>query len=218
MSVAGFVPPAEQTLRDIAVEADWSRTPWIGEHLAFVSADGLGAQGGGTGRPIQLTYTMCPQLSEETLRQTASNLARLRGRFPMPIIVENSPQYFDVPGSEMSMVDFLIEVVTGCDVGLLLDLSHFIITAINMKFDPLKEVARLPLDRIVEIHLSGYSVQMGRAWDDHSNPATELEFALLDSVLQVAQPRAVTFEYNWGMDFPDSLVADHLRRARRVLS
>ena len=43
MSVAGFVPPEAATLDAIASEAKRTRTPWIGEHLAFVTADALDA-------------------------------------------------------------------------------------------------------------------------------------------------------------------------------
>src|SRR5438105_4331242 len=39
MSVAGFVPPSQKTVDAIVQEASRTRTPWIGEHLAFVSAD-----------------------------------------------------------------------------------------------------------------------------------------------------------------------------------
>ena len=41
MSVAGFVPPANDTLDAIEREAERTGTPWIGEHLAFITADGL---------------------------------------------------------------------------------------------------------------------------------------------------------------------------------
>jgi uncharacterized protein (UPF0276 family) len=118
----------------------------------------------------------------------------------------------------MSMVDFMIEVVNECRIGLLLDLSHFLITAINMEFNPVKEIRRLPLDKVVEVHLSGYSVQAGRAWDDHSNPVPELEFQLFKEVIRHVKPQAVTFEYNWGWDFPQDLVLSHLTRVHEMLS
>src|SRR5258708_206027 len=43
MSMAGFVPPDEATLAAIEHEASRTRTPWIGEHLAFLTADGITA-------------------------------------------------------------------------------------------------------------------------------------------------------------------------------
>src|SRR5437867_310444 len=60
MSIAGFVRPSEDTLSAIAQQAERTGTPWIGEHLAFISADGL-ASGAVLHEPITLTYTVCPQ-------------------------------------------------------------------------------------------------------------------------------------------------------------
>jgi uncharacterized protein (UPF0276 family) len=59
LSIAGFVAPPKGTIDAISLEADRTRTPWIGEHLAFISADPL-AQGASMHEPTTLTYTVCP--------------------------------------------------------------------------------------------------------------------------------------------------------------
>ena len=213
MSVAGFVPPDEATLKSVDREAKRTKTPWIGEHLAFITADPLQTDS----EPTALTYTVCPQLSEETVEQVACNLSRLQPQFDVPLILENSPQYFDVPGSTMPMTDFVTAVVRRCDIGLLLDLTHFLISMVNTGRDATKEIERLPLERVVEIHLSGLSIQSGIAWDDHATPATEPVFDLLQRVLRRAQPRAVTVEYNWSPSFPQSTLKKHVERVREMV-
>lgn len=217
MSVAGFVSPSEDTLAAIEREAVRMRTPWIGEHLAFLSADPFGSESAAT-EPTSLTYTVCPQLSEETAQRVADNLAALQARCSVPLILENPPQYFAVPGSTMSMVELIGEVFSRCEAGLLLDLTHFQITAINMGFDALEAIHRLPLDRLVEIHVSGLTMQSGVAWDDHASIAPEVVFALLDRVLERSRPRALTFEYNWSASVPAAVVARQIARARDMLS
>ena len=212
MSVAGFVPPSEETIDAVKREAERTRTPWIGEHLAFVSADGL-SEGGAEG-PTSLTYTVCPQMSEETVERVAENLNGLRQRFGAPLILENAPQYFEVPGSTMPMTDFVCAVASRCDVGLLLDLTHFLITTLNTGADAFEEVARLPLERVVEVHISGLNFQSGVAWDDHATPAPPEVFELLGRVLERARPRAVTLEYNWSPAFPQAILKSHLERVR----
>jgi uncharacterized protein len=218
MSVAGFVPPGDDTLEAIDREAQRTRTPWIGEHLAFITADGLSTDSETTVTPTSLTYTVCPQMSEETVERVAQNLATLQPRFKAPLIVENSPQYFDIPGSTMSMVDFIGAVLSRSDVGLLLDLTHFLITALNTGVDAVKEISRLPLERVVEIHISGLNAQSGVVWDDHATPAPELVFRLLERVLDRARPKAVTVEYNWSPSFPQSTLKKHLERVHEVLA
>jgi uncharacterized protein (UPF0276 family) len=213
MSVAGFVPPAEGTLKAIEREAARTKTPWIGEHLAFLTADPIEDDAA----PTSLTYTVCPQLSEETVERVAINLASLQQHFDVPLILENSPQYFDVPGSSLSMVDFVSAVVERCHVGLLLDLTHFLISMINTKKDPLREVERLPLEQVVEVHISGLNVQSGIAWDDHASPAPPVVFELLERVLKRVRPKAVTLEYNWSPQFPESMLVKHIDRIHELV-
>ncbi len=218
MSVAGFVPPCDDTLESIDREAQRTRTPWIGEHLAFITADGLSTGADTTASPTSLTYTVCPQMSEETVERVAKNLTMLQPRFAAPLILENSPQYFDVPGSTMSMVAFIDAVLSRCDVGLLLDLTHFLITTLNTGADAFKEICRLPLERVVEIHISGLNVQSGVVWDDHATPAPEPVFRLLARVLERARPKAVTVEYNWSPSFPQATLKKHLERVHELLA
>lgn len=217
MSVAGFVPPGEATLDAIDREAERTHTPWIGEHLAFISAESLDQDADSAGPGTALTYTVCPQMSEETVVRVADNLAALQARFSAPLILENSPQYFDVPGSTMPMVDFIRAVFARCEVGLLLDLTHFLITMLNTGADAAKEIDRLPLERVVEIHISGLNVQSGIVWDDHATPAPAPVFKLLERVLERAQPRALTLEYNWSPDFPIATLKGHLERVHQTL-
>jgi uncharacterized protein (UPF0276 family) len=214
LSVAGFVPPSETTVDAIAAEAVRMQTPWIGEHLAFISADGVAEENVG---PTSLTYTVCPQLSEETVERVVENLAALQPRFSVPLILENSPQYFAIPGSTMNMVDFIRAVASRAEVGLLLDLSHFLITSLNTGVDALTELERMPLERVVEVHISGLNKQSGIVWDDHATPAPPLLFAMLERVLARARPRAITFEYNWSANFPQATLFEHVSRARRML-
>ena len=214
MSIAGFVPPTAATLDAIADQVELTATPWIGEHLAFVSADPL--PGGALHDPTTLTYTVCPQLSEEVLDQACANIARLQARFAVPLIVENSPQYFSIPGSTMSIVDFVAAFHERSGAGMLLDLTHFRISSMNMNFEPRREILRLPLEKVVEVHISGLDIQAGTAWDDHAGLADEETFDLLALVLSRARPRAVTFEYNWAPDLDADLIVDQVERVRSM--
>jgi hypothetical protein len=217
MSVAGFIPPSQETTDAISQETARTQTPWIGEHLAFVSADGINEEADRDTAPTNLTYTIAPQLSEEAVERVAINLSRLRPKFSAPIILENSPQYFPIPGSTMSMADFVAMVSSQCDVDLLLDLSHFMITSINTKVDASKEIEKLPLERVIEIHLSGMNLQAGIVWDDHAVPAPPEMFDLLAQVTKRARPRALTMEYNWE-SLPHAVIVSHLERARNILA
>lgn len=216
LSMAGFVPPSDAVVDAVAAETARTGTPWVGEHLAFLSAEPLGAPPG-RGDPTQLTYTVAPQYSEEVLEQVVANLDRLAPRVPAPLILENSPQYLSLPGSTMTMVEFVGGLAAARDLGLLLDLSHFAITAHNMRYDLDEAFDAYPLEQVVEVHLSGHSVRSGIMWDDHALPAPEGSFRLLQRLLERCRPQAVTLEYNWSPDFPADLVRCHLDRARTLV-
>ncbi len=117
----------------------------------------------------------------------------------------------------MNMVDFIGEVASRSDVALLLDLSHFLITSLNTGVDAAREIDRLPLERVVEIHVSGLNVQSGVAWDDHATPAPAPVFELLERVLLRAHPLALTLEYNWSPTFPHEILFAHIDRTRKML-
>jgi uncharacterized protein (UPF0276 family) len=217
MSVAGFVSPEHQTLDAIAREATRTKTPWIGEHLAFITANALESEGDNSKAPTTLSYTVCPQLSEETIERVAGNLNTLRSHFDVPLILENSPQYFAVPGSTMTMTEFIAATLERCEAGLLLDLTHFLISMLNTGQNAEKEIEHLPLESLVEVHISGLNVQSGVVWDDHATPATEPVFGLLDRVLKRTRPLAVTVEYNWSPSFPLATLARHIERVHEMV-
>ena len=226
MSVAGDARPTEKTLEHIQYYAEKLRTPWIGEHLAYMSANPVhihdraaltGDPDASDEEPVSLHYTVCPQLSQTTLDRTVSNVKALSKRFDTPILFENSPQYFAVPGSTMPINDFIASFFDRVDNGMLLDLTHFIVSAHNNGYDASEEIEKMPLERVVEMHISGYSIQSGVAWDDHAISATEQVFSLLSQVLKRANPRAITFEYNWDSEFPPTLISRHIKRVRAML-
>ena len=220
LSMAGFVPASEETIKSVVAAANSMQTPWLGEHLAFISADPPPGEPESPedGEGISLTYTVCPQYSEETVEQVVRNVNRVRARFQMPIILENSPQYFEIPGSTMTMADFVSRVLAACDIGLLLDLTHFMITCLNTGRSPQRELDRMPLERVVEVHMSGLSVQSGIAWDDHASAAPDEVFELLPVVAQRSPVRALTFEYNWSPNLPLPLIKRQIEQARSILA
>ena len=214
LSISGFSSSRDKVIDLVNEEANRLDTPWIGEHLAYLSSDAFGEE---NKELVELNYTVCPQLSESSLTQTIENIKQLVPKLNKPLILENSPQYFEIPGSTMTLTEYVSEVIQSCQVNFLFDLCHFLISCLNLKKNPFYELEKLPLESIKEIHLSGYSVQSGVAWDDHSNLATETEFELLSKTLERANPKAITFEYNWGPDFSNELVESHISRVRHMV-
>jgi uncharacterized protein (UPF0276 family) len=220
LSIAGTEPCPESMICDIGKWADITETPWIGEHLAFITASRIEAgrfvQAHALGEPYNIGYTVSPPMNASTVDRVGRALKRYARRFSVPIIVENSPLYFAMPGSTMAQTRFIRDVSDLADAGLLLDLAHFCITCQTFGVDPVEEVTALPLERVVEIHISGIEQQAEGMWDDHASPAPEIVYRLLECVMERAEPRAITLEYNWSSRFSTTLLTEELDRVRGI--
>lgn len=221
LSIAGSVNPGEATYAAIRGWIDRFDSPWLGEHLSFVSADRLVAgehpDEYAPGEPYNIGYTVSPPWSEATLRTVMSALDASTNRLSVPVILENPPIYFPIPGSTMTQTEFIGELCRRSSVGLLLDLAHFYISSRTMGFDPFQELLSLPLERVVEVHISGVDDEAGAHWDNHASRAPEIEFELLGQVLRAGGVRAVTLEYNWSAEFPNRVLLEEIGRARTVM-
>jgi uncharacterized protein (UPF0276 family) len=221
LSIGGSVICPQTTVDRIAHWIAQSETPWLGEHLAFITAErdetGGYADAYAPGEPYNIGYTVSPPMNDDTLGRVVRNLETYARNFSVPVILENSPLYFSLADSTMSQVEFLTRICERTTVGLLLDLAHFHITARTMGFDALQELKKLPLQRVVEVHISGVDEQEGAHWDNHADRAPEAVFRLLEDVLAKAPVRAVTLEYNWSSAFPRSVLLEELARTRKIL-
>jgi uncharacterized protein (UPF0276 family) len=116
LSIAGTVPCPDSVAADIDQWVGRTGTPWIGEHLAFITTSrgeaGEAAQSYASGEPYNIGYTVSPPMNASTVERVGQALERYGARFPVPIIVENSPVYFSVPGSTMPQAAFIREA---CD-------------------------------------------------------------------------------------------------------
>ena len=117
------------------------------------------------------------------------------------IIIENSPYHEDAGNTlrlcvEPGLISRLIEE-TGC--GLLLDISHAIITSIYLGMEPLEYLSKLPVHKLKELHFAGIH-RINHRWTDHLS-ILKRNWHWLDSVLwhirtgEWSLPWMLAFEY-----------------------
>lgn len=222
LSIAGTVDPDPATVCDIGGWIDRTQTPWLGEHLAFITADrqtaGPNSDEYAPGEPFNIGYTVCPSMTERTVERVVRAVERAERRFPVPMLLENPPVYFKMPGSTLSQVELVREICSRSPARLLLDLAHFYITSQTMGFDPLQALEAYPLERVVEVHISGVETELGAHWDNHAKRAPEIEFEMLELVVDRAQVAAITLEYNWSERFPPAVLLEEIARTRDRLA
>ncbi|MFH1086586.1 MAG: DUF692 family multinuclear iron-containing protein [Chloroflexota bacterium] len=196
--------------------ADWvalTGTPWASEHIAFDIA----------GIPIREALRPQPAgraLSRaQALENIVTNARALAATLPVPLILENVPLYPNRAHLHVAAPDFVAEVLARTGFGLLLDLAHARVTASLLGLDMHAYLEALPLERVVELHLSGprpvRSMAPERQAAVYENAATiadvlpfgpeslvdvhelmaEEDYALLAWTLERARPRAISLEY-----------------------
>lgn len=208
LSMAGATPPTTETVERLDHWVRHTRTPWVGEHLAFIREG-----------EHNVGFTVNPQFSPEVLDRVVAAIDKWSRRLDCPILLENGPVYVELPGGTMSQMQFLTEVCARLDSAyLLVDLSHLLITCRNLELDPHAALESLPLDRVVEVHLSGLRQEGGVWWDDHARPAPDEEFDLLARLLRTTKPSAITIEYNWGNQFPVDMLRRDFGRVRDLVA
>jgi uncharacterized protein (UPF0276 family) len=224
LSMAGDVPPDDALVDALKRWVSETGTPWLGEHLAYVRADGQLRDSAAheafidLSAPYNVGYTVNPQYSKPILERVAASAEDWSQRLGVPVLLENGPTYFNMPGSTMSQLEFIQTLCTRAHgVRLLLDLSHLAITCANLYLDPMQVLRQLPLERVIEVHVSGFHVEGGMCWDDHSARAPLQVFDLLMALRSRVQPRAVTIEYNWDASFPLDVVMEDVRHVRKIM-
>jgi len=147
-------------------------------------------------------------------RWAVNTLRRWTTQSSVRLLVENMPRWGRL--GHMHLIDpaFVTQVVEGANCHFLLDLAHARVAA-STRGQPVRDYVRqLPLDRLVEIHISGPRPVEGNGQliDVHQSLREE-DYALLAWVLEMARPEAVTLEYSRGA----ALLKEQLLRLRRLL-
>jgi uncharacterized protein (UPF0276 family) len=181
-----------------------TRSPWLSVHLGYSVAEVVFD---GVNRALS------PTIEREPLFATiCRNLNALRAALPVPLIVENLDYNPSRVYEHICEPGFISAVVEATGVGLLLDLAHAQVSAAALGMPIHAYLEALPLDRVVQLHLSGPRWREGRLVDVHE-PLTEGDYDLLRAVLARTAPRAVTLEYHRDAQ----ALADQLERLRPIL-
>lgn len=185
--------------------------PWASDHLSFTRAGGISL---GQLTPLRRTREMAIEI--------AAKAQRVQNLLGVPFLLENVSYYIEF-GTEMNEADFICEVMSRCQCGILLDVTNLFLNSRNHDYDPIAFLGTIPLDRVVQIHLAGGDSnehQMGEVLVDlHGAAVYEEVWELLACVVpRVPQLRSIIIErdQNFPEDFGE-ILAD-LERARSIMS
>jgi uncharacterized protein (UPF0276 family) len=189
LSIASGLALDLEHLDQIAEAADRYRPLWYSEHLsAFRVSDGAGGSAhAGVGLPVPF--------DANTLEFLIPKVAGTMARLGVPVLLENSAIYVDVPGAELTEPQFLNRLCGATGAGVLLDLHNLFVNEVNLGWQAEQYLAELDLGLVTEIHVAGGEL-MGRWYTDaHSGRCPDRVWQLLDLVVAAAPKlELITFE------------------------
>lgn len=189
-----------RSLRRLVEHVD---APWFSDHLCWTELGGLNHH-----ELLPLPRTL------QTARYVAARAREVQDRIGRPFALENPSQYDSLSADEMPPGAFLSEVVEGADVGILLDLQNVVVSATHLGFEPLSYLRRLPLERVLQVHLAGAILQPdGTLIDTHDARPSPLVFELYEWLIAEVGPLPTLLE--WDARFPSHEELDSCLRSIR---
>ena len=198
LSVGGFDPFDDEYLEQLARLLEFTGSPWHSEHLCFSGVDG------------STTHELLPMpMTRAAVRHTIRRARELRERLPVPFLLENITYYAELGESELAEPEFLAEILEGADVGWLLDVNNIYVNALNFGFDPRDWLLRVPLDRVVQMHIAGHERCGDLVIDTHGAPVIDPVLELMRWVLpRIGRPVPVLLERDNDIPDLDTLLAE----------
>jgi uncharacterized protein (UPF0276 family) len=163
-------------------------SPWTSEHLSILEVAGEGG-------PQACGFLMPPLQTDAEVALATANIRHRAAAIGRPFAFETGVNYFTPRPSEMADGDFFAAVAESADCGILLDLNNLWVNAKNGRAEISDVLAKLPLERVWELHLAGAEFAHGHWLDAHSG-AIDPELAMIaaDVVGDLPNLGAIIFE------------------------
>lgn len=209
MSIGSTDPLDVTYLKTLKALADRIEPLWISDHFCWT-----GAQGENLHDLLPLPYT------EETVRHVVQRVKKVQDILGRQLLLENLSSYVSFEHSEMTEWECLREVAERADCHLLLDVNNVHVSAVNHNFNALDYLNGIPIERVRQMHLAGYSDLGTHLLDTHDHPVTDPVWSLFEAA--VARFGAVPAMIEWDDNIPpfdrlhdEAKTADKIQR--RVL-
>jgi uncharacterized protein (UPF0276 family) len=181
---ASYLSSLRALLHDLAV-------PWHSDHLCFAQVD-----------EVYLHDLLPLPLHEEAIGVAVQRVREAQDALGVPIALEPISWYARPPDSPLDEAEFIAEILARADAKLLLDVNNVYVNAMNHGFDARGFLDKLPLERVVQLHIAGHHVRSdGQRIDTHAAAISEPVYELFDYTMRkLARPLPVLLERD--DDFP----------------
>lgn len=159
--VAGTICDHEDHIAELRTWNQELASPWTSEHLSILSLPGAT-------RNQPCGFLMPPLQTDAGVKLAAHNIRRRTAALGLPFAFETGVNYFLPRHGEMPDGDFFAAIAEAADCGILLDLTNLWSNEKNGRARLMDVVAKLPLERVWEVHFAGLELERGYWVDAHS--------------------------------------------------
>jgi uncharacterized protein (UPF0276 family) len=154
-----------------------------------------------TGVGGRAVYDLLPlPYTQEALDHVVQRIAIVQDRLGRRILLENPSTYLAYRHSEMTEWEFLAAVADRADCGILLDVNNIYVSGKNLGFDPVRYLEAVPVQRVGQFHLAGFTDMGSYLFDTHSAPVHEDVWDLYRLAVRRFGPVPTLVE--WDADIP----------------
>ncbi len=158
LSIGTIDPLNSEYLQKLKRLIDDVNPAWVSDHLCW------------TGVAHKNTHDLLPMpYTEEALRHIVQRIREVQDFLERPIALENPSTYLEFKSSSMPEAEFIARMAEGSGCNLLLDVNNVYVTCYNHRLDAKAYVDSLPLDRVIQIHLSGHTNKGTHIIDTHDD-------------------------------------------------
>lgn len=188
LSVGGTDPFDKELIKNIKKLFEIINPPWYSDHLCFNYVEGT------------YIHDLIPlPFNKSVVKHVVNRIKKIQDFFGIPFLIEN-PSYYVVLDYQMNEADFISEIVEKSDCGLLLDINNVYVNSKNHKYDAVKFLDSIPIERTVQVHIAGHLNQGKIIIDTHGEPIAKEVYNLLKELLKRCNPKAILLERDF--NFP----------------
>lgn len=178
---------------------------YVSDHLCWTSVNGYHSHD-----LLPMPYT------DEAIKLLVKHIQEVQDYLERRILIENVSSYCSFKDSILQEWEFLKIVAEDADCDILLDINNIYVSSVNHKLNAMDYLKHIPVERVKEIHLAGYTDMGTHLLDTHGEAVHEPVWKLYEQALNKFGNVPTLIE--WDNDIPDFHVLENeARKAESIL-
>ena len=178
---------------------------YVSDHLCWTSVNGYHSHD-----LLPMPYT------DEAIKQLVFHIKEAQDFLERRILIENVSSYLNFKDSVMQEWDFLKVISEEADSNILLDINNIYVSGINHNVDAIEYLKNIPVERVKEMHLAGYTDMGTHLLDTHGEAVHQPVWDLYQQAISMFG--AIPTLIEWDNDIPEfDILAAEAKKAEAIL-